>query len=472
MTSNLDKLHKLRQSNAIWQCTARRAPFWITPKNRPPYRPFIILVVDQETEMILKSDIQNERPTPEIVLGILFKTMQGALLNLGRRGRPARIFVDDAELAQALTPYFADLEIRCDYRVMLQQANIALLGMEEYTIKRKPIPGLLSISGVTVPLVEELYAAAADYYRQKPWRWMENWLPIEVRYPSNPDGQARYVLVLGSGGETYGLSMYESLEDVDIVLSSTSPDQPAKQISWVSLVLDEAMGMSFADLDAIERYGWQVAGEKAYPMAIKATPKTDWGEIPSAWELTSLAAILRVLPDFVNCHLRAKHGMPQPAQKIYSLPSVHGDQKITLRFPSESQLTPQNNDVLDASIADQEADTKELEKYIQGWYGDEVSHEMARQMGTFLFQFLDHLDDSNLSEQTMRKHESNCWCIGWLECGYGYHDSFSPVIFLSGPSYEYEFRRKVSDSQYALNSYRATWRKLERYVLSLGYVES
>jgi len=39
-------------------------------------------------------------------------------------------------------------------------------------------------------------------------------------------------------------------------------------------------------------------------------------------------------------------------------------------------------------------------------------------------------------------------------------------------SYENEFRRKVSDSKYALNSYRATWRKLERYVLSLGYEES
>lgn len=469
MTSNLDKLHKLRQVNAIWQCTARRAPFWITPKDRPPYRPFIILVVDQDTEMIYKADIRDERPTPEIVLEILFKTMQGTFLNLGRRGRPARIFADDAELAQALTPRLAELEIRCDYRATLPQANNALLEMEEHATKRKPIPGLLSISGVTVPLAEEFYAAAANYYRQKPWRWMENWLPIEVRYP--PDGQARYVLVLGRGGEVYGLSVYESLEDVDIVLSSISPDQPSKQISWVSLILDEAMGMSFADLDAIEQYDWHVAGEKAYPMAIKATPKNDWGEIPSASELTSLAAILRVLPDFVTRHLHVEHGMPRSAHATYSLSGVHGGQKIALRFPSESQLTPQDDDVADPSIADQETDTKELEKYIQDWYGDEASHEIARQMGAFLFQFLDHLDDSNLSKETIRKHESNCWCIGWLECGYGYHDSFSPAIFLGGPSYEYEFERKVSDSKYALNSYRATWRKLERYILLLGYEE-
>ncbi|PJH75017.1 MAG: hypothetical protein CO064_08890 [Anaerolineae bacterium CG_4_9_14_0_8_um_filter_58_9] len=470
MTSNLDKLHRLRQGNATWQCAARRAPFWIMPKDRPPYRPFIILVVDQDTELIYKTDIQEERPTPEAILEILFKAMQGTLLNLWHRGRPARILVDDAKLAQVLAPRLAELEIRCDYRATLPQANSALLEMEEHATKRKPIPGLLSIPGVTVPLAAEFFAAAADYYRQKPWRWMENWLPIAVRYP--PDGRARYALVLGRGGETYGLSVYESLEDVDIVLSDTSPEKHAPLVPWFSLVLDEATGMSFADLDAIEQYGWPVAGEKAYPMAIKATPKSDWGELPSASELAWLAAALRVLPDFVTRHLHAERGMPRPAHATYSLSGVHGGQKIALRFPAEAQSTPPDADTAGSSNADQDADMEELEKFIQDWHWDEASHEIARQMGAFLFQFLDHLEASGLSRQTMRKHESNCWCIGWLECGYGYHDSFTPAIFLGGPSYENEFRRKVSDSKYALNSYRATWRKLERYVLSLGYEES
>ncbi|MBA4379264.1 MAG: hypothetical protein C0393_00985 [Anaerolinea sp.] len=342
MTSNqLDKLRKLRQSKATWQCTARRARFWITPKDRPFYRPFVTLVLDQETELIYNTDVQKERPTPEIILEILFKTMQGTLLNLWHRGRPARILVDDAKLAQALVPRLAELDIRCDYRATLPQANTALLEMEAHAAKRKPIPGLLSVHGVTVPLVAELYAAAADYYRQKPWRWLENWLPIEARYPPD-DGRARYALVLGGGGEVYGLSLYESLEDLDIVFSSTSPDQPAAQISWLSLVLDEATGMSFADLDAIEQYGWSVAGERAYPMAIKATPKSDWGEIPSASELAWLAAVLRVLPDFVTRHIHTDRGLPRPAYATYSLPGVHGGQKVALRFPAEAHLAPQD----------------------------------------------------------------------------------------------------------------------------------
>jgi hypothetical protein len=113
--------------------------------------------------------------------------------------------------------------------------------------------------------------------------------------------------------------------------------------------------------------------------------------------------------------------------------------------------------------------TQELERFIEDWYWDEPSHELARQMGTFLLQFLDYLQTTGLSERTMRKHTNNCWCIGWLVCSYGYHDAFSPKIFGGGPSHLFEFKRKVSDSKYTVASYRATWRKLARYVRALGY---
>jgi len=59
--------------------------------------------------------------------------------------------------------------------------------------------------------------------------------------------------------------------------------------------------------------------------------------------------------------------------------------------------------------------------------------------------------------------------IGKFVCSYGYYDKFSPEIFAGEPSYLYEFRRRVSDSRYAVASYKATWRKLVRYVRSLGY---
>lgn len=120
----------------------------------------------------------------------------------------------------------------------------------------------------------ELFLAAADYYRQSPWRWIENFEPIEIHYP--PEERARYALVLGSGGEIFGLSLDESLADFDVIFERTDSDQPlSRPISWLSLVLDEATGMSIADLDAIGQYEWPVDGEKAYPMIFKITSKND-----------------------------------------------------------------------------------------------------------------------------------------------------------------------------------------------------
>lgn len=463
MNPNLkNKLLKIRQGNATWQCTVRRAPVWITPKKQPAYRPFILLVLDQDADFILKTEILAEPPDPQTVLDHLFKTMQGTLLNLLKKQRPARISMDNAELVQTCAPQFAELGIRCELRASLPQVNTALLEMDAQANKREPIPGLLSVHGVSVPLVAELYAAAAEYYRQAPWRWIQNELPIEVRFPI--DGRARYALVLGSGGEFFGLSLYESLANVEFALAQTDPDAPATHsITWISLVLEEATTMSFADLDAIERYGWPVAGEKAYPLALKAMPNDDFRQIPTASDIAWLAAALRTLPGFIRQNLHADRGWPQPAQASFPLPDVHGGQQISLRYPASAAP---------AVKSFTQTEDPELEAYIADWYGDEKSHEFARQVGKFLFQFLDSLDDSNLSEQTIRKHESNCWCIGWLECGYGYHDTFSPAIFLGGPNFDIEFKRKVSDSKYAINSYKATWRKLEKYVRSQGYSES
>jgi len=332
------------------------------PNNHPPYRPFVMLVIDQDTDLILQTETPKDRPAPEAVLEILFKTMQSTLLTLGRRKRPARILIDDAELGRAITPRLAELDIQCGQRASLPQIDAALLEMEANMTRRKPVPGLLSISGVTVPLVAELFAAVAEYYHQEPWQWLENWMPVEVRYPS--DGQARFALVLGSGGEIFGLSLYESLADLDVVFGRNTSEQPHRRpLTWLSLVLEEATAMSFADLDAIKKYAWPVAEENAYPLVFKATSGTDnWGELPAASELYWLAAALRAIPDFVSQHLRARDGLPKSAQATHDLPGIHAGQQIMLRFPAG--MTPTTEERAHSPETPQSVDPQELEEYI------------------------------------------------------------------------------------------------------------
>lgn len=119
-------------------------------------------------------------------------------------------------------------------------------------------------------------------------------------------------------------------------------------------------------------------------------------------------------------------------------------------------------------------ENQRLERFIQDWHWDEQSHQFARDIGSYLFQFIDHLYEEGLSEKTIRRHRGNCWCIGILECQYGYRDEFSPGAVFGGPRalHEIEFKRKVSESNYAINSYRATWRKVYRYTKASGYLEN
>lgn len=471
-TELMHNLQKIRQSNATWLCAVQRAPFWIFPKKQPPYRPFLILVLDQDRDFILSTETSTERPSPGKVLEVLFKTMRGTLLTLGRSSRPASILINDTKLVQAIAPQLAELDIRSRCQSAMPEIRSALLELEENVNKRKPIPGLLSIAGVSVPLAAELFTAAADYATLKPWRWIENWEPIEIRFP--PESRARYAIVLGSGGETFGVSLYESLADVKAMLGGAGSGQiPDHSLTWLSVVLDEAIAMAIDDLDASEQYGWPVAGPHAYPLVLKATSGSNWGQLPNASEITWLAAALRSIPDFLTRQLNADRGLPRHYQATVLLSGVYGNQEIFLRFPAqEAPPTASFLAKTETTHAAAIQHDEELERYIEDWHYDEKSHEFARQLGRFLFQFLDSLEITGLSRATMRKHESNCWCIGWLECGYGYHDTFTPEIFQGGPSFTIEFKRKVSDSKYALASYRATWNKLEKYVASLGYFET
>ena len=133
----------------------------------------------------------------------------------------------------------------------------------------------------------------------------------------------------------------------------------------------------------------------------------------------------------------------------------------------ESQMAQIKQDMSNEEI-------QKLEDFIQDWHWNEKSHKFAQELSLYLFQFIDYLYEQKLSAKTVRQHMSNCWCIGILECQYGYKDEFSPSSVFCSPDawYEYEFKRKISASKYALNSYRATWRKLYKYTKALGYLKN
>ena len=83
-----------------------------------------------------------------------------------------------------------------------------------------------------------------------------------------------------------------------------------------------------------------------------------------------------------------------------------------------------------------------------------------------MFDFFEYLNSQKLSESTQRKHESNCQLIGKFVADYGDYDEFSPDVLTGEPDYVNQFKRKVCNSNYMVQSYKTTWRKLAKYAKS------
>ncbi len=325
----LAKVHRLRQTDEVWESSVRRMRAWITPRNQAPYRPYIVMAVSQ-TGKVVGSDIVGAVPPPAQVLNVIAQAMRRPALGGGRKRRPAVVYVDDEALVETLAPQLQEVGVRCEYRHTLREVEEALLSMEQFMTRREPIPGLLKSPGVTPYLVKGLFEATAFFYREAPWRWMGDSRPIEVRYP--PDGQPRYAVVMGHGGETYGLAVYNSPDDLREVYAGIRPDRLVGQMRWTSLLFGEILEMPFDDLDDMEKYGWSVAGELAYPLPIRVT-RSGQPVRPGKSDLLWFEAALLAIPPFVHDLFQADGVFPRPAEVTLTVTMADGENTIHLRYP-------------------------------------------------------------------------------------------------------------------------------------------
>ncbi|MFQ6099659.1 MAG: hypothetical protein ACE5OS_00280 [Anaerolineae bacterium] len=327
--NSLAEVRRLRQTGEAWESSVRRMRSWITPQNQTPYRPYVILTVTQ-TGQVVGTEVVEDVPSSDRVLNSLVKAMRRPALGAGRKRRPAVIYMDDEALVEALAPKLWEVGVRCEYRYTLREVDRALLSMEQFMTKQEPIPGLLKLPGVTPFLVKGLFEAAASFYRQAPWRWIDDSRPIEVRYPS--DGRPRYAVVMGHGGETYGLAVYNSPDELREVYAGIPPGELIGRMEWLSLLFGEVMEMPFDDLDDMEKYSWPVAGELAYPLPIRI-PRSGRPARPGKSQLLWFEAALLAIPTFVRDLLQADEGFPRPAEATLTVTMADGEDDVYLRYP-------------------------------------------------------------------------------------------------------------------------------------------
>jgi hypothetical protein len=134
-------------------------------------------------------------------------------------------------------------------------------------------------------------------------------------------------------GMTLGFALYEDLGALfQMREGNASDEQNARETVALSVTYGDETEIPVPDLDACERYGWEVAAPDAYPAPIRKERGLTMRP-PLSWELRLLEACLRAIPEFVSNHDRNDS---RPA--VYEVPTGSGPLALSFSWVTEGPI--------------------------------------------------------------------------------------------------------------------------------------
>lgn len=294
---------RLASEATVWEADIRPVP--VTFGDEPEACPANLLVLANgfivDTEVLLRPS-----PEPEAMAEALERAVLRAAERLGKL--PERIEVRHEPVARHLAERLASrdthgpgsavptVEVVVGELVELDRAMSALA--EELT-GRPPLafyscPETWAGWGLPAEKVDQIFRAAADFYRAAPWERLDNQDLLDARSPAD----RQWTLgILGAAGQEFGLNLYASRRDVERICEGASPDL-FRHLEGRVLAFSFKTG---SDLPKpmrreISRRGWEVADAAAYPM-LMAYDTPAGGLLQSDAE--DLLALLGAVPRFL-----------------------------------------------------------------------------------------------------------------------------------------------------------------------------
>jgi hypothetical protein len=253
--------------------------------------------------------------------------LRDALIDAMRRpmggdpGRPETVAVEHEAEERSLAPWLAEIGIACERTSPLAGVDHLHEAMSRDLGAAGPAP-LLEVEDFGVERAESFFDAAAFFFRRAPWKQVADDATIELSC-LEPDYGIWYAVVLGNAGLTVGLSLHRRVEHLALLRSGRlAPHDSAREVAALSLLYEHEDGIPIADLEAIERHGFAVAGADAYPLPIRWDPPRTSSR-PSESELTAIEACLRGIPIFVERQRalgdRWRAALPAPGRVDFTL---------------------------------------------------------------------------------------------------------------------------------------------------------
>ncbi len=311
---------ELRQRFDVWQADAR--PLALPGlKEALPAEPWLIAVASRTEDQVLAYDLVREAPGADVLWELLQKAMTQP--ETSEPHRPSEIQLARSEWCMSLQERLDALGIVCTAVAALPEMDtvFAELGGQ---VAVQSEPGLLDVPGATPAAVGSFFDAAAVYYEQAPWKRTGD-RPIKVecaRFASGP----WYGVVTGQAGLAPGLVLYDSLEALlRVQQGDRSEEENARKTAALLVSFGPQGDLPPADRAALQKHGWRVASENAYPTVYRLEPGLSMRP-PLVWELTLLEGCLRAVPEF----LRKKTRRREPFS--LTVPAAEGELALVLSW--------------------------------------------------------------------------------------------------------------------------------------------
>lgn len=364
-------------------------------------QPFVAIWVDAATGYVRASRLISPKETTDAgrsqALDVLVEAMHSPNQPLSgrtpQRGRPAKVVVDDPELAAAARSLLAPADVPVELAAHLprfEDAYAALSdAMDADLSQGPPEPFTWDIAERVLP---PLYQAAARCARQAPWELLPDFPPVAIdlgEYGPAPGVERVYASVLGGAGVMTGVACYFSMEDLEAMMNAGQaamadddmvdeaiafmrqlgaplddlPPEAVRELVRDMLPPGTVPGSNPADLirdslicfyetpdevdptyvEWIQARGLKLANQLMIPAFHRVTTGTLEARPLNEREAVAFTLVLGGLARFTSRFLDELEVMEGPEPLIFR-PHVEGPDgkvRITLRYPPEGQDWPE-----------------------------------------------------------------------------------------------------------------------------------
>lgn len=300
----VERLKRLpKRAGETWEGGTYLFPGWVMDETGEPYRPRLTLWASRSTRLAHAGGLHG--PWDEGFAGALEALVDFASDERLAGYRPDRIAVNSPALARYLAEKLSGAGVRVEPAGETPIVEDFLDHLTRQAIAEDPRPGLLTGRGVQVNRIRAFAEAACRFYQAGPWNELTDEDLIEISV-AKPIAAMRYAVVMGCGGQVYGLAFYRSAKQYWRSRSAMSRgDSPGDVRSGLSAVtFDSPADLALVDAQLWEDHGLPVAGPDAYPNPMAFTRD---GEIrrPDARAMSYQEGLFRALAETTAAELDA-----------------------------------------------------------------------------------------------------------------------------------------------------------------------